>query len=401
MNYNKMTVKDVPLSGKKVLLRCDFNVPQDKTTGEITSDKRIVAALPTIRYLLDNGAAVIACSHLGKPKGTWKESLTLAPVAKRLSELLGMEVLFAKDIIGEDAKSKAAALQPGQLLLLENLRFDPREEINDPEFAKELASMAEIYVSDAFGTVHRAHASTAGVAAYLPAYAGLLIEKELSVMGKALEDPKRPFVAILGGAKVSDKIGVIENLIDKVDTLIIGGTSLVVYPAAGLIRYFRGDGTSLLEADKMDYALEMIRKAKDRGVKLLLPVDTMAGDQFAADCARKVVPTNAIPADWMGLDIGPETIKLFTEAVKGAGTVVWNGPMGVFEFPAFAAGTEAIAAALAESGAVTIVGGGDSAAAVEKLGFADKMTHISTGGGASLEFLEGKELPGVACLLDK
>ena len=382
MNYNKMTVKDVPLSGKKVLLRCDFNVPQDKTTGEITSDKRIVAALPTIRYLLDNGAAVIACSHLGKPKGTWKESLTLAPVAKRLSELLGMEVIFAKDIIGEDAKAKAAALQPGQLLLLENLRFDPREEKNDPEFAKELASMAEIYVSDAFGTVHRAHASTAGVAAYLPAYAGLLIEKELSVMGKALEDPKRPFVAILGGAKVSDKIGVINNLLEKADTIIIGGGMAYTFVKAqgGEI------GTSLLEADKMDYALEMIRKAKDRGVKLLLPVDTMAGDQFAADCARKVVP---------------ETIKLFTEAVKGAGTVVWNGPMGVFEFPAFAAGTEAIAAALAESGAVTIVGGGDSAAAVEKLGFADKMTHISTGGGASLEFLEGKELPGVACLLDK
>ena len=368
MNYNKQTVKDVPLSGKKVLLRCDFNVPQDKTTGEITSDKRIVAALPTIRYLLDHGAAVIACSHLGKPKGTWKESLTLAPVAKRLTELLGMDVLFAKDIVGEDAKTKAAGLQPGQLLLLENLRFDPREEKNDPEFAKELASMAELYVSDAFGTVHRAHASTAGVAAYLPAYAGLLIEKELSVMGKALEDPKRPFVAILGGAKVSDKIGVINNLLEIADTIIIG---------------------------------EMIRKAKERGVKLLLPVDTMAGDQFAADCARKVVPTNAIPADWMGLDIGPETIKLFTDAVKGAGTVVWNGPMGVFEFPAFAAGTEAIAAALVESGAVTIVGGGDSAAAVEKLGFADKMTNISTGGGASLEFLEGKELPGVACLLDK
>ena len=279
MNYNKMTVRDVQLSGKKVLLRCDFNVPQDKTTGEITSDKRIVAALPTIRYLLDNGAAVIACSHLGKPKGTWKESLTLAPVAKRLTELLGMDVLFAKDIIGEDAKTKAAALQPGQLLLLENLRFDPREEKNDPEFAKELASMAELYVSDAFGTVHRAHASTAGVAAYLPAYAGLLIEKELSVMGKALEDPKRPFVAILGGAKVSDKIGVINNLLEKADTIIIGGGMAYTFVKAqgGEI------GTSLLEADKMDYALEMIQKAKDRGVKLLLPIDTMAGDQFAAD----------------------------------------------------------------------------------------------------------------------
>lgn len=422
MNYNKKTVADIDVAGKKVLLRCDFNVPQDKDTGAITSDKRIVAALPTIRYLLEHGAAVIACSHLGKPepvfdkwvkkqteKGkdpaalteeAWKKSLrklTLAPVAERLSQLLGQPVIFAHDVVGEDAAAKAAALQPGQLLLLENLRFDPREEKNDPEFAKELASMAEIYVSDAFGTVHRAHASTAGVAAYLPAYAGLLIEKELSVMGKALEDPKRPFVAILGGAKVSDKIGVINNLLEKADTIIIGGGMAYTF-----IKAQGGEiGTSLLEADKMDYALEMIRKAKDRGVKLLLPVDTMAGDQFAADCARKVVPTNAIPADWMGLDIGPETIKLFTEAVKGAGTVVWNGPMGVFEFPAFAAGTEAIAAALAESGAVTIVGGGDSAAAVEKLGFADKMTHISTGGGASLEFLEGKELPGVACLLDK
>jgi phosphoglycerate kinase len=422
MNYNKKTVLDVDVSGKKVLLRCDFNVPQDKETGEITSDKRIVAALPTIRYLLDRGAAVIACSHLGKPEAKfdkwvkkqtekgkdpatlteekWKKSLdklTLAPVAKRLSELLGKDVIFAHDVVGEDAKAKAAALKGGEIMLLENTRFEAGETKNDPGLAKALASMAELYVSDAFGTVHRAHASTAGVAAYLPAYAGLLIEKELSVMGKALEDPKRPFVAILGGAKVSDKIGVINNLLEKADTIIIGGGMAYTF-----IKAQGGEiGTSLLEADKMDYALEMIRKAKDRGVKLLLPVDTMAGDQFAADCARKVVPTNAIPADWMGLDIGPETIQLFTEAVKGAGTVVWNGPMGVFEFPAFAAGTEAIAAALAESGAVTIVGGGDSAAAVEKLGFADKMTHISTGGGASLEFLEGKELPGVACLLDK
>lgn len=422
MNYNKKTVLDVDVSGKKVLLRCDFNVPQDKETGEITSDKRIVAALPTIRYLLDHGAAVIACSHLGKPEAKfdkwvkkqtekgkdpatlteekWKKSLdklTLAPVAKRLSELLGKDVIFAHDVIGEDAKAKAAALKGGEIMLLENTRFEAGETKNDPELAKALASMAELYVSDAFGTVHRAHASTAGVAAYLPAVSGLLVAKELEVMGKALDDPKRPFVAVLGGAKVSDKIAVINNLLDKADTVIIGGGMAYTFVKAqgGEI------GTSLLEADKMDYALEMIRKAKERGVKLLLPVDTMAGDQFAADCARKVVPTNAIPADWMGLDIGPETIKLFTDAIKGAGTVVWNGPMGVFEFPAFAAGTEAIAAALAESGAVTIVGGGDSAAAVEKLGFADKMTHISTGGGASLEFLEGKELPGVACLLDK
>ena len=397
MNYNKMTVRDVPLSGKKVLLRCDFNVPQDKTTGEITSDKRIVAALPTIRYLLDNGAAVIACSHLGKPKGTWKESLTLAPVAKRLSELLGMEVIFAKDIIGEDAKAKAAALQPGQLLLLENLRFDPREEKNDPEFARELASMAELYVSDAFGTVHRAHASTAGVAAYLPAYAGLLIEKELSVMGKALEDPKRPFVAILGGAKVSDKIGVINNLLDKADTIIIGGGMAYTFAKAqgGSI------GKSLCEEDKLDYAREMIAKAEKNGVKLLLPSDTMAADDFSNDAKRQVVSTMAIPDGWEGMDIGPDTIRTFCDAVKGAGTVVWNGPMGVFEFENFAAGTRAMAQALADSGAITIVGGGDSAAAVEQMGFADKITHISTGGGASLEFLEGLELPGVACLLDK
>lgn len=397
MNYNKMTVSDADLSGKKVLLRCDFNVPQDKTTGAITSDKRIVASLPTIRYLLEHGAAVIACSHLGKPKGTWKESLTLAPVAQRLSELLGMEVIFAKDIIGEDAQAKAAALQPGQLLLLENLRFDPREEKNDPEFAKALADMAELYVSDAFGTVHRAHASTAGVAAYLPAYAGLLVEKELSVMGKALDDPKRPFVAILGGAKVSDKIGVINNLLEKADTIIIGGGMAYTFLKAqgGEI------GTSLLEADRLDYAREMLQKAADRNVRLLLPVDTAIGDSFAADCNSQIVDSKSIPANWMGLDIGPETVQLFTDAVKGAGTVVWNGPMGVFEFPAFAVGTEAIAKALAESGAVTIVGGGDSAAAVEKLGYAARMTHISTGGGASLEFLEGKELPGVACLLNK
>ena len=397
MNYNKMTVTDVDVKGKKVLLRCDFNVPQDKATGEITSDKRIVAALPTIRYLLEQGAAVIACSHLGKPKGTWKESLTLAPVAKRLSELLGMEVIFAGDIIGEDAKAKAAALQSGELMLLENLRFDPREEKNDPEFAKELASMAEIFVSDAFGTVHRAHASTAGVAAFLPAYSGMLVEKELSIMGKALADPKRPFVAILGGAKVSSKIGVINNLLEKADTIIIGGgMSYTFQKAQG---YEVGD--SLLESDWLDYSLDMLKKAEEKGVKLLLPVDTVVGKEFAADTERMVVDADKMPADWQGLDIGPKTIELFSEAVKDAGTVVWNGPMGVFEFPAFAVGTEAMAKALADSDAVTIVGGGDSAAAVEKLGYADKMTHISTGGGASLEFLEGKELPGVACLQDK
>ncbi|MEA4946494.1 MAG: phosphoglycerate kinase [Oscillospiraceae bacterium] len=397
MNYNKKTVRDADLRGKKVLLRCDFNVPQDKETGEITSDKRIVAAIPTIRYLLEHGAAVIACSHLGKPKGEWKPGLSLAPVAKRLSELLGMEVIFAADIIGPDAKAKDAALKPGQLLLLENLRFDIREEKNGADFARELAGMADLFVSDAFGTVHRAHASTAGVAAYLPAYAGLLVEKELSVMGKALDDPKRPFVAVLGGAKVSDKINVINNLLEKADTVIIGGGMAYTFIKAQGCAI----GTSLLEEDKLDYAREMIAKAAAKNVKLLLPVDTAVGDEFKADCRKKIVDIRAMPEGWMGMDIGPETVKLFSGAVKGAGTVVWNGPMGVFEFPAFAVGTEAMARALADSGAVTIVGGGDSAAAVEKLGYADKMTHISTGGGASLEFLEGKELPGVACLLDK
>ena len=397
MNYNKKTIMDVDVAGKKILLRCDFNVPQDKATGEITSDKRIVAALPTIRYLLDKGAAVIACSHLGKPKGEWKEKLSLAPVAKRLSELLGREVIFAKDIVGEDAKAKAAALKGGEILLLENLRFDPREEKNDPSFAKELAAMAELYVSDAFGTVHRAHASTAGVAAFLPAVSGLLVAKELEIMGKALDDPKRPFVAVLGGAKISDKLNVIRNLLDKADTVIIGGGMAYTFAKAqgGSI------GKSLCEEDKLDYALEMIEKAKRNGVELLLPTDTMAADDFSNDAKRQVVSTMAIPDGWEGMDIGPETIKTFCAAVKGAGTVVWNGPMGVFEFENFAAGTRAMAQALADSGAVTIVGGGDSAAAVEQMGFADKITHISTGGGASLEFLEGKELPGVACLLDK
>ncbi len=397
MNYNKKTVKDIDVRGKKVLLRCDFNVPQDKATGEITSDKRIVAALPTINYLLEQGAAVIACSHLGKPKGEWKESLTLAPVAKRLSELLGRDVIFAKDIVGEDAKAKAAALRGGEIMLLENLRFDIREEKNDPAFAKELASLAEVYVSDAFGTVHRAHASTEGVSKYLPAVSGLLVAKELEVMGGALNDPKRPFVAVLGGAKVSDKINVINNLLEKADTVIIGGGMAYTFSKAqgGEI------GTSLLEEDKLDYALQMIEKAKKNGVKLLLPVDTVCAKEFSADAKPETYEAGKIPADMMGLDIGPKTVELFCGAVKGAGTIVWNGPMGVFEFPAFAVGTKAMAKALAESGAVTIIGGGDSAAAAEQLGFAEKITHISTGGGASLEFLEGKELPGVACLLDK
>ena len=396
MNYNKKTVYDVDVKGKKVLLRCDFNVPQNKETGEITSDKRIVAAIPTIKYLLDNGAAVIACSHLGKPKGEWKPKLTLAPVAERLAQLLGQEVIFAKDIIGEDAQAKAAALQPGQILLLENLRFDIREEKNGADFAKALADMAEIFVSDAFGTVHRAHASTAGVAAYLPAYSGLLVDKELSIMGKALDDPKRPFVAVLGGAKVSDKINVINNLLEKADTIIIGGGMAYTFKKAQGYEI----GTSLLEADRIDYAKEMIEKAAAKGVKFLLPVDNLCAAEFSADAEPVLVEGN-IPENLMGMDIGPKTVELFAEAVKGAGTIVWNGPMGVFEFDKFAGGTKAMAKALAESGAVTIVGGGDSAAAVEKLGFADKITHISTGGGASLEFLEGKELPGVACLQDK
>ena len=397
MNYNKKTVKDIDVAGKKVLLRCDFNVPQDKATGAITDDKRIVAALPTIRYLLEQKAAVIACSHLGKPKGEWKESLSLTPVAKRLSELLGQDVVFAKDIVGEDAKAKAASLQPGQIMLLENLRFDKREEKNDPEFAKELASMAEVYVSDAFGTVHRAHASTAGVAAYLPAVSGFLIQKELEFLGGAIADPKRPLVAILGGSKVSSKIGVINNLLNIADTIIIGGGMAYTFSAAqgGKV------GDSLLEADWESYANEMVQKAREKGVKLLLPVDTVCADAFAPDARSQVVKAGEIPDGWQGLDIGPETVKLYCNAVADAGTVIWNGPMGVFEFPAFAKGTEAVAEALSKTSAITIIGGGDSAAAVEQLGYADKMTHISTGGGASLEFLEGKELPGVACLLDK
>ena len=422
MNYSKKTVKDVEVSGKKVLLRCDFNVPQDKETGAITSDKRIVSALPTIQYLLENNAAVIACSHLGKPEASfdkwvkkqtekgkdpaslteeaWKKSLaklSLAPVAKRLGELLGKPVSIAADVVGEDARAKAAALKPGEILLLENTRFEKGETKNDPELAKAMASMAEIYVSDAFGAVHRAHASTAGVAAYLPAVSGFLIQKELEFIGGALADPKRPLVAILGGAKVSSKIGVINNLLEIADTIIIGGGMAYTFSAAqgGKV------GDSLLEADWIDYSKEMIAKAAAKGVKFLLPVDTVCGDKFAPDAKSQIVKGGEIPDGWEGLDIGPETVKLYCDAVAGAGTVIWNGPMGVFEFPAFAKGTEAMAEALSKTSAITVIGGGDSAAAVEQLGYADKMSHISTGGGASLEFLEGKELPGVACLLDK
>ena len=398
MNYNKQTVTDVPAAGKKVLLRCDFNVPMAKDgSGTITDDKRIQAALPTIQYLLDNQAAVIACSHMGKPKGKWKPELSLAPVAKRLSELLGKEVVMARDVIGPDATAKAAALQPGQIMLLENLRFEPGEEKNDPAFAKALAEMAELYVSDAFGTVHRAHASTAGVASYLPAVSGFLIQKELEIIGGALQNPQRPLVAVLGGSKVSSKIGVINNLLELADTVIIGGGMAYTFAKAqgGEI------GTSLLEPDWIDYAGEMIQKAAAKGVKLLLPVDNVCAKEFSADAEPELYPAGQIPADRMGMDIGPETRKIYAEAVKDAGTVIWNGPMGVFEFPAFAKGTEAMAEALANSDAVTIIGGGDSAAAVQQLGYADRMTHISTGGGASLEFMEGKELPGVAALLDK
>ena len=396
MNYNKKTVRDVEVAGKKVLLRCDFNVPQDKETGKITSDKRIVAALPTIRYLLDNGAAVIACSHLGKPKNGPEAKFSLAPVAKRLSELLEQEVLFAADVVGNDAQGKAAALQPGQILLLENTRFEKGETKNDPDFAKSLASLADLYVSDAFGAVHRAHASTAGVADYLPAVSGFLIQKELEVIGGAISAPKRPLVAILGGSKVSSKIGVINNLLEIADTIIIGGGMSYTFCAAhgGKV------GNSLMEADWVDYSRDMIEKAQAKGVKFLLPVDNVCGDKFSPDANTLIAGAGEIPDGWEGMDIGPETCKLYTEAVADAGTVIWNGPMGVFEFPAFAKGTEAVAEALSHTDAITIIGGGDSAAAVEQLGYADKMTHISTGGGASLEFMEGKELPGVACLLD-
>ena len=396
MTYNKKSIEDIDVSGKKVLVRCDFNVPQDEN-GEITSDKRIVASLPTIEYLLKNGAAVILCSHLGRPKGEFNMKYSLAPVAKRLSELLGRPVAMAKDVVGEDAKARAAALKPGEVLLLENVRFHKEEEKNDPAYAKELASMAEIYVNDAFGTSHRAHASTAGVANYLPAVCGYLIKKEIGIMGEALENPKRPFVAILGGSKVSDKIGVINNLLEKVDTLIIGGgmAYTIVKAQGGKI------GSSLCEEDKLDYAREMIAKAKEKGVQLLIPTDTVIADHFAADAKSDVVACNEIPDGWMGLDIGPKSVEAFAAAIRGAGTVIWNGPMGVFEFERFAEGTKAVAAAIADSGAISIIGGGDSASAVKKLGFDKKMTHISTGGGASLEFLEGLELPGIACLENK
>ena len=394
-SYNKKTVEDIDVKGKKVLVRCDFNVPL--ADGVITDDKRIRESVKTLKYLLDNGAAVIACSHLGRPKGEFNMKYSLAPVAARLSQLLGMDVIMASDVIGEDAKAKAAALKPGQIMLLENVRFHKEEEKNDPAFAKELASMADIYVNDAFGTAPGAHASTAGVADYLPAVCGYLIQKEISIMGKALEDPKRPFVAILGGAKVSDKIGVIENLIDKVDTLIIGGGMAYTFMRS----MGNSIGTSICEEDKLDLAREMMAKARAKGVNFIIPVDNIVGREYKPDTPFMRIYSDAIPDGWMGLDIGPTTQELFSKSLIGAGTVVWNGPMGVSEWDNFASGTIAVAKAVAESGAISIIGGGDSAAAVEKLGFADKMTHISTGGGASLEFLEGLSLPGIACLNDK
>ena len=392
---NKKSVKDIDVKGKKVLVRCDFNVKMEN--GVITSDKRIVASLPTIQYLLDNGAKLILCSHLGRPKGEFNPEYSLAPVAVRLSELLGRPVKMAKDVVGESAQSLAADLKEGEVLLLENVRFHAEETKNDPEFAKKLASLAEIYVNDAFGSAHRAHASTTGVADYLPAVCGFLIQKELEYIGGALENPQRPLVAILGGAKVSDKIGVITNLMEKVDTLIVGGGMAYTFFAA----IGHTVGTSLLEADKIDLAKEMMEKAEAKGVKFLIPIDNVVGKEYKEDTEYMIVDSDDIPDGWMGLDIGPKSTALFAEAVKDAGTVIWNGPMGVSEWEHFAAGTIGVATAIAESNAISIIGGGDSAAAIQKLGFADKMSHISTGGGASLEFLEGKELPGVAALNDK
>lgn len=397
MTYDKKSIEDVQVEGKRVFVRCDFNVPLD-ANGVITDDKRIRESLPTIRYLLAHKAKIVLASHLGRPKGELNPKYSLAPVAKRLTELLGQEVKMAKDVIGEDARSLAAALKPGEAILLENVRFHKEEEKNDPAFAKQLAAYADIFVNDAFGTAHRAHASTEGVSHFVPvSVCGYLIQKEISVMGKALNDPKRPFVAILGGAKVSDKIGVINNLIEKVDTLIIGGGMAYTFIKA----LGHSIGNSLCEADKLDLAREMMDKAKAKGVRFMLPVDNRVGDKYDPACDSQVVKSDNIPDGWMGLDIGPETEKAFAAAIAGAGTVVWNGPMGVSEWEKFASGTRAVATAVAQSGAISIIGGGDSAAAIEHLGFADKMTHISTGGGASLEFLEGLTLPGIACLNDK
>ena len=393
---SKKTVKDIDLEGKKVLVRCDFNVPMDEQKN-ITDNTRIVAALPTIKYLLENNCAIILCSHLGRPKGEFKPEFSLQPVAKELARLLDKEIIMAKDVIGEDATSKAANLKQGEILLLENVRFHREETDNDAEFSKKLAGLAEVYVNDAFGAAHRAHASTAGVAAYLPAVSGFLIEKELKFLGNAISNPERPFVAILGGAKVSDKIGVIDSLLEKVDTLMIGGgMAYTFFKAQGY-----GVGDSICELDKLDLATELMAKAKEKGVKFMLPVDTKIGKEFKPDTESKIVPWTEIPDGWEGFDIGTKTIEMFSEELKNAKTVVWNGPVGLFEFDQFAIGTSSIAKVLSEIDATTIIGGGDSAAAVKKAGLEDKMTHISTGGGASLEFLEGKKLPGIECLQDK
>lgn len=393
---NKKTIEDIDVNGKRVLVRCDFNVPQDEN-GNITNDIRIVESLKTIKYLLDNNAKVILCSHLGRPKGEFNMKYSLAPVAKRLSEYLGFEVKMAKDVVGESAKELANNVKEGEAILLENVRFHKEEEANDPEFSKSLASLADIYVNDAFGTAHRAHSSTAGVADYLPAVCGYLIQKEISVIGNALDNPNRPFVAILGGKKVSDKIGVIENLIDKADSIIIGGgMSYTFLKAQGY-----SVGKSICELDKLDLAKELMEKAKNKGVKLIFPIDTVCGKEFSNDTEILTVDSTAIPDDWEGLDIGPKSIEEFTKVLRQAKTVMWNGPVGVFELDKFAVGTNAIAKVLSEIDATTIIGGGDSAAAVEKGGYKEKMTHISTGGGASLELIEGKVLPGIACLNDK
>ena len=393
--YNKKSIEDIDVKGKKVIVRVYFNVPLED--GRITDDKRIVGALPTIKYLVNNGAKTILVSHLGRPKNGPEAKFSMKPTAERLSELLGKPVIMAEDVIGPDAKAKAAALKDGEILMLENVRFHKEEQKNDPAFSKELSTLAEIYVNDAFGTAHRAHASTAGLADHLPAVCGYLIQKEIDIMGKALSNPERPFVAILGGAKVSDKISVIENLIEKVDTLIIGGGMAYTFLKAK--GYMIGD--SICEEDKIDLAKSLLQKAEDKGVKLLLPIGSIVGKEFKADTEYKYVPSDAMPDGWMGMDIGSQTIEYFSHEIRKAKTIVWNGPMGVFEFESFATGTREIAKAVAESGAVSIVGGGDSAAAVEQLGYADRITHISTGGGASLEFLEGKVLPGIAVLMDK
>ena len=393
---NKKTIKDIDLKDKKVLVRCDFNVPMDENQI-ITDNRRIVAAIPTIKYLLENNCAVILCSHLGRPKGEFKPEFSLVPVAKELSKQLGIEVKMATDVIGENAKKLASNLQQGEVMLLENVRFHREETDNNQDFAKELASMAEIYVNDAFGAAHRAHASTEGVAKFLPAVSGFLIEKELNFLGNAISNPKRPFVAILGGAKVSDKIGVIDSLLEKVDTLIIGGgMAYTFFKAQGY-----DVGNSICEIDKLDLAKEAMEKAKSKGVKLLLPIDTKVGKEFKPDTESKTVAWTDIPDGWEGFDIGQKTIEMFEEELKTAKTVIWNGPLGLFEFDQFAIGTNSIAEILSNLDATTIIGGGDSAAAVEKIGLSDKMTHISTGGGASLEFLEGKKLPGIEALQDK